>query len=58
MREAAGDTQQALASYSRALELDRNQPTVMVKVATLQDEAAAATVAARPPPTGVLPTAR
>ena len=58
MREAAGDTQQALASYSRALELDRNQPTVMVKVATLQDEAAAATVAARPPPTGVLPAAR
>lgn len=56
--EAAGDAQQALASYSRALELDRNQPTVMVKVATLQSGPAAATVAARPPLTGVSPAAR
>jgi len=58
IREAAGDTRQALASYSRALEVDRNQPTVMVKVATLQNNAAAATVAARPPLTGVAPAAR
>ena len=58
IREVAGDAQQALASYSRALELDRNQPTVMVKVAALQNGPAAATVAARPPPTGVSSAAR
>lgn len=57
IREAAGDTRQALASYTRALEVDRNQPTVMVKVATLRD-GTAATVAARPPLTGVSPPAR
>lgn len=53
IKEAAGDTQQAIASYARALEIDRNQPTVMVKMATLSSDSSAATVAARPPLTGV-----
>jgi len=51
--EAAGDPRQAIASYARALEVDRNQPTVMAKVATLTGNEPAATLAARPPLTPV-----
>lgn len=56
--EAAGDPRQAVASYARALEVDRNQPTVMAKVATLTSPNTPTTVAARPPLTPVSPPPR
>ena len=49
IRESSGDTQQALVNYSKALELDRNQPTVAAKVATLSSSGPSAVIAIAPP---------
>jgi Flp pilus assembly protein TadD len=49
IRESSGDTQQALANYSKALELDRNQPTVAAKVATLSSAGPSSVIAIAPP---------
>jgi len=48
-RESSGDTQQALVNYSKALELDRNQPTVAAKVATLSSSGPSSVIAIAPP---------
>lgn len=48
IREASGDSRQALANYSRALEIDRNQPTVVAKVATLAGDTSAPVIATAP----------
>jgi tetratricopeptide (TPR) repeat protein len=48
IREASGDSRQALANYSRALEIDRNQPTVAAKVATLSGDATVPVIATTP----------
>ena len=48
IREASGDSRQALANYSRALEIDRNQPTVAAKVAALSGNAAQPVIATMP----------
>lgn len=48
MREASGDSTQALANYSRALEIDRNQPTVAAKVAALSNNVTQPVIAATP----------
>ena len=52
IRESSGDTQQALVNYSKALELDRNQPTVAAKVATLSTSGPPPVIATAPPAGG------
>ena len=52
IRESSGDTQQALVNYSKALELDRNQPTVAAKVSTLSSSGPSAVIAIAPPAGG------
>ena len=47
-----GDAQQALVNYSKALELDRNQPTVAAKVATLSTSGPSPVIAGAPPAGG------
>lgn len=52
IRESTGDAQQALANYERALEIDRNQPTVAAKVTTLSGGGGATVLATRPAGSG------
>ena len=52
IRESTGDAQQALANYERALEIDRNQPTVAAKVTTLSGGEGAPVLATRPAGSG------
>lgn len=49
LRESTGDTQQALANYQRSLAINRFQPTVEARVASLQAGGAVAPATPTPP---------
>jgi len=58
IRESTGNAQQALANYERALEIDRNQPTVAAKVTALSGGGGPTVLATRPEGSGVVDAPR